>query len=71
MVSGLLLPCKYEEFGCKIVLPGSELKGHQDKCPCQPYRCPELACKEVVGVYQMGAHLKRHGFKVKSGDFPA
>ncbi|ODN06010.1 E3 ubiquitin-protein ligase sina [Orchesella cincta] len=68
LVNSMTFPCKYEEYGCHQTFLGSELKEHQENCECQPYRCPELACQEVVGIHQMGKHLDKHGFKIMTGD---
>ncbi|CAL8106745.1 unnamed protein product [Orchesella dallaii] len=64
----MTFPCKFEEYGCHRTFLGSELKEHQENCECQPYRCPELACQEVVGIHQMTKHLDKHGFKIMTGD---
>lgn len=66
LVNSIVVPCKFAEYGCSFTCLGSQLRDHQENCEFQPYRCPELACQELIGQGQMAKHLEQHGFKVLS-----
>ncbi|KAK7243374.1 hypothetical protein RIF29_38168 [Crotalaria pallida] len=60
LAASLIVPCKYQGFGCKgIYLYHNRIK-HESQCPHRPYNCPYAGseCTVLGDIPSLVAHLK-------------
>ena len=56
--------CRFEEYGCKVLMKKETLNDHEKICDFRIVSCPVIGCDEEVSISSYMKHLKE-----KHGDF--
>ena len=56
----ITIPCRFDTFGCEVVLPHHEREGHEEKCEFRMTPCIQIKCKTTVLSKTFRAHLADH-----------
>lgn len=58
-VSSAVVPCPFEEYGCRSEVTYHEVAAHQRACPHAPCGCPEPCCAFDGSAATLAAHLAK------------
>ena len=51
------LPCKFNQYGCSVILEQKQLQQHEQICCCKPASCPLPDCSKIISGKEVMEHL--------------